>query len=232
MKHIVIVGGSRGIGLAAAKELAAAGHSLLLVGRDQAHLAAAGAQLPPQTLTLSLDASRADAPEILTAFLREKDFPVDGLVLGAAAFPEPASHTSVLKPSAEELSQMLERNVVTHYRLARALLPLVQEQQGRIVLVGSTAGIRQDKGGIYGISKWALRDLAYQLRDECKALGVGVSLVNPGGTFTERRVKKGPEDTTLLETSDLGKVIALIFALSRQAVVEQVDIRPIGGDTY
>ena len=200
MKNIVIIGGSRGIGLAAAKELAAAGHRLLIVGRNRSHLDEAKAQ--------------------------------DGIVISAAAFPDPATQRSVLKPEAEELSQILEQNVVACYRFVRELFPLLKKQKGRIVLIGSTAGVRRDKGGIYGISKWALRDFAYQLRDECKASGVSVSLVNPGGTFTERRVKKCPEDTTLLETSDLGKVIALIFELSRQAVIEQVDIRPLSGDTY
>ena len=232
MKNIVIIGGSRGIGLAAAKELAAAGHRLLIVGRNRSHLDEAKAQLPPETITQSLDTIRPDAPKILADLLEKESFPLDGIVISAAAFPDPATQRSVLKPEAEELSQILEQNVVACYRFVRELFPLLKKQKGRIVLIGSTAGVRRDKGGIYGISKWALRDFAYQLRDECKASGVSVSLVNPGGTFTERRVKKCPEDTTLLETSDLGKVIALIFELSRQAVIEQVDIRPLSGDTY
>ena len=232
MKHIVIVGGSRGIGLAAAKELAAAGNRLLIVGRSPEHLEEAKKQLPQETLTLSLDAASPEAPEVLKGLLEKEEFPLDGLVLDAAAFAARETQQSVLKPTAEELSYILDHNVVANYRLVRELFPLIEKQKGRIVLVGSTAGVRRDKGGIYGVSKWALRDLAYQLRDESKAYGVGVSLVNPGGTFTERRAKEGEEDRHLLETSDLGKVIALIFALSQQAVVEQVDIRPLTGDTY
>lgn len=38
-------------------------------------------------------------------------------------------------------------------------------------------------------------------------MGIGVSLINPGGTFTETRKKSSEEDRSLLETSDLGKVI-------------------------
>ena len=102
----------------------------------------------------------------------------------------------------------------------------------RIVLIGSTSGIRRDRGGIYGISKWALRSYAYSLREECKPMGIGVSLINPGGTFTETRKKSSEEDRSLLETSDLGKVIALTFRLSPQAVLEEVNIRPLQGDTY
>ena len=68
----------------------------------------------------------------------------------------------------------------------------------RIVLIGSTAGIRRDRGG----------------------------------TFTETRKKSSEEDRSLLETSDLGKVITLTFRLSPQAVLEEVNIRPLQGDTY
>lgn len=53
-----------------------------------------------------------------------------------------------------------------------------------------------------------------------------------GGTFTETRKKQSAEDRSLLETSDLGKVIALTFRLSPQAVLEEVNIRPLQGDTY
>mgnify|MGYP000333774751 FL=1 len=115
--------------------------------------------------------------------------------------------------------------------LVKEFLPLLAPGS-RIVLIGSTSGIRRDRGGIYGISKWALRSYAYALREECKPMGIGVSLINPGGTFTETRKKSSEEDRSLLETSDLGKVITLTFRLSPQAVLEEVNIRPLQGDTY
>ena len=71
------------------------------------------------------------------------------------------------------------------------------------------------------------------MRNELKALGVGVTLLNPGGTFTQKRVpnEKTP-DGRLLEASDIGKLIAAILTLSPQAVVEEISIRPMLGDTY
>ncbi|MGE5613750.1 MAG: short-chain dehydrogenase, partial [Bacillota bacterium] len=97
----------------------------------------------------------------------------------------------------------------------------------------STAGIRVDDGSLYGISKWALRSYAYFLRNELKHLGVGVTLLNPGGTFTQRRVpnEKIPSGR-LLEASDIGKLVAAILTLSPQAVVEEINVRPLLGDTY
>ena len=69
----------------------------------------------------------------------------------------------------------------------------------RIVLIGSTSGIRRDRGGTFKI---------------------------------ETRKKPSDDDRSLLETSDLGKVITLTFRLSPQAVLEEVNIRPLQGDTY
>ena len=176
--NIVIIGGSRGIGKAAARELLQDGHKVLIVGRNPKTLEETGKELA-----------------------------------GAAIYPCNACRT-------DEVAGLVQK-----------FLPLLAPGS-RILLIGSTSGIRRDKGGIYGISKWALRSYAYNLREECKPLGIGVSLINPGGTFTETRKKSSEEDRSLLETTDLGKVIALTFRLSPQAVLEEVNIRPLQGDTY
>lgn len=229
--NIVIIGGSRGIGKAAAAMLAKDGHRLLLVGRNAESLEHVKKELPEYDI-FPADITKERDVYDLTEYI-DAHFPIDGLILNAAAFPSPQTSRSVLKSSVQELTDILDANVVAHYRLVQLLFPLFQKQGGgRIVLIGSTAGIRKDKGGVYGISKWALRSFAYNLREEAKEYGVGVSLVNPGGVFTENRKKQSETDTRLLETSDLGIMIATIFKLSPQAVVEQIDIRPLLGDTY
>ncbi len=230
--NIVILGGSRGIGKAAAAELAKDGHRLLLVGRDADALYKARQELGGETKIFQGDITSEAEAGLLTEYIGQS-FPPDGVVFNAAAFPDPRTARSVLKPSVRELQEILHANLTAHYRLAQLLLPLLRERGGgRMVFVGSTAGIRQDKGGIYGISKWALNGYVHLLRNEAKAYGVSVSLVNPGGVYTERRKKETTGDVRLLETSDLGIVIGAIFRLSRQAVVEELNIRPIDGDTY
>lgn len=233
--NIVIIGGSRGIGKAAARELLQDGHKVLIVGRNPKTLEETGKELAG-AVTYSCDAGKAEEAAGLVEAVKggsiaEFGSRVDGLILCAAAFPNPSTQRSVLQPEPEELQAVLDSNVTAYYRLVKEFLPLLVPGS-RILLIGSTTGIRRDKGGIYGISKWALRSYAYSLREECKPLGIGVSLINPGGTFTESRKKQSAEDRSLLETSDLGKVIALTFRLSPQAVLEEVNIRPLQGDTY
>lgn len=229
--NILIIGGSRGIGKETARQLIAAGNRVLITGRSKEHLSEAKAELQ-SVLTYGLDVTDAVQVDALFEYT-SKNFPVDGLILNAASFPNPDTKQSVLEPQPEELAQILDANVVAHYRIARTFLPMLEKSEvGRIVIVGSTSGIRRDKGGVYGISKWALRSYAYGLREECIRHGVGVSLVNPGGTFTETRKKADENDRSLLETSDIGILIATIFRLSPQAVIEQLDVRPLAGDTY
>lgn len=230
--NIAIIGGSRGIGKAAAVELAKMGEHLLITGRDKSTLLQAKQDLPDDTITLAVDTTKEEDTDKLISIL-QNDFAVDGLVLNAASFPDPKTQRSVIQPSVNELNDILNSNVTAHYRLVQKALPILQKSSVRkIVIIGSTSGVRQDKGGIYGISKWALRSYAYQLRDEAKELGIGVSLINPGGTFTETRIKQGEDDRHLLETSDIAKLIAIVFRLSPQAVIEELNIRPLVGDTY
>lgn len=230
--NIAIIGGSRGIGKATALELARMGERLLITGRNKTTLLQAQQELPADTVALELDTTKEeDTDRLISVF--EKDFALDGLILNAASFPDPKTQRSVIKPSVSELGNILNSNLTAYYRLVQKVLPIIQKSSVRkIVIIGSTSGVRQDKGGIYGISKWALRSYAYQLRDEAKELGIGVSLINPGGTFTETRIKQSEDDRHLLETSDIAKLIAIVFRLSPQAVIEELNIRPLVGDTY
>lgn len=230
--NIAIIGGSRGIGKATALELARMGERLLITGRNKTTLLQAQQELPADTVALELDTTKEeDTDRLISVF--EKDFALDGLILNAASFPDPKTQRSVIKPSVSELGNILNSNLMAYYRLVQKVLPIIQKSSVRkIVIIGSTSGVRQDKGGIYGISKWALRSYAYQLRDEAKELGIGVSLINPGGTFTETRIKQSEDDRHLLETSDIAKLIAIVFRLSPQAVIEELNIRPLVGDTY
>ena len=176
--NIVIIGGSRGIGKAAARELLQDGHKVLIVGRNPKTLEETGKELAG-AVTYSCNAGKAEETTGLVDAVKNGKIVgfgdnVDGLILCAAVFPNPATKTSVVQPEPEELQAMLDSNVTAYYRLVKEFLPLLAPGS-RIVLIGSTSGIRRDRGGIYGISKWALRSYAYALREECKPMGVGVS---------------------------------------------------------
>jgi short-subunit dehydrogenase len=68
--------------------------------------------------------------------------------------------------------------------LLRADLPALKQARGRIVLVGSVAGVIYTPGNIYGATKWAVTGLAENTRRMVTGDGVGVTLINPGAVET------------------------------------------------
>jgi short-subunit dehydrogenase len=229
---VLITGGSQGIGLAIAQELHAAGHELFLAARNPDRLKRAVDSFHGRAQGFACDLSDPARIAGLTAAVGKSGFSPEVLVLCAAGFGSPVR--SVVTPPADELRRLFETNVLANYELVQAFLPKLRcGPYPRIILIGSTASIRPDDRSLYGITKWALRSYAYSLRSELKEQGVGVTLLNPGGTFTQKRV---PDEHTapdrLLESSDIAKLVSALLALSPQAVVEELDVRPMLGDTY
>lgn len=229
---VLITGGSQGIGLAIAKELYAKGHELFLVARDEDRLQKAVASFPGDVSGFSSDLGKEAQIEKLLKKAKEDNFSPDILILNAGKLG--SEERSVIKPSADELREMFEVNVLSNYKLVQGFIETLKKSKyPRIIIIGSTASIRIDDGSLYGISKWALKSYAYDLRNELKALGVGVTLLNPGGTFTQKRVpNENIAKDRLLEASDIAKLVVAILTLSPQAVVEELNIRPMLGDTY
>lgn len=230
--NILVVGGSRGIGKAIAKNLAQDGNQVLVFGRNKDTLDSCVSEIGSNAKAFIGDITNEQDRLNLVSFI-EKDFELDGVVLSAAQFPNRDTMTSVIEPGVNELEDILQANVIANYRIIQLLIPhLKNRNHPRVIIIGSTAGVRLDKGGVYGISKWALASFAYNLRDECKPYGIGVSLINPGATSTEVRKKKSDDDESLLESNDFGILVSALFRMSPQAVIERADIRPILGDTY
>lgn len=74
---------------------------------------------------------------------------------------------------------MVLTNVLGPALLIHYALPALKETRGRIVLIGSVAGVVYTPGNIYGATKWAVTGLAENTRRMVTADGVGVTLVAP-----------------------------------------------------
>jgi 3-oxoacyl-[acyl-carrier protein] reductase len=179
--HVVLVtGSSRGIGLAVAAAVLAAGGSVCITGRDRLALMAALERLDAGERGMAEPGEAADMPHqrqtvdrILARYGR-----LDAVVNNAVVAGPPKL---LVDSEAADLTQALETNTVAAWAWARtAWHAWMAEHGGCIVNISSIAGLHAERGiGAYAVSKAALIHLTQMLALEM-APGVRVNAVAPG----------------------------------------------------
>ena len=131
-----------------------------------------------------------------------------------------------------QLEKMLQVNLLSAYHLTRALIgSMIEKRAGHIFNICSIASLKAyPNGGSYSISKWALDGFSKNLREEMKPFNVKVTSVYPGATLTSSWDGMDIDPSRILETADIAKMIIAASALSAQACVEDIVIRPQLGD--
>ena len=170
-----MTGASSGIGAATAAALSDIGARLFLTGRNEPGLARIPGRLPGHSLAIDLTSPGAPEKVVEAAVdaLGGLDLVVSSAGVGwAGAF-------ATMTP--DQLDELLDINVRVPGRLALAALPHLRRGHGRLVLVGSIAGLLGAPDETwYSTTKAAVTGLADGLRIELRPLGVGVTLVSPG----------------------------------------------------
>jgi decaprenylphospho-beta-D-erythro-pentofuranosid-2-ulose 2-reductase len=207
--RVLLLGGTSEIGLAILAALKApADTEVVLAGRDQQRMAAAGKELPYRCTTIAFDALETERHEAVVADVFAGG-PVD-LVIAA---------TGVLTPQAEVdqdpllAAQMIEINFTGHVTTLLAAAPHMRNQQnGTIVVLSSVAAIRPRKANyVYGAAKAGLDAFARGLTDALAGTGVRVLLVRPG--FVTGRMTTGLSPAPLSSTpQQVGAAVAAALA--------------------
>jgi NAD(P)-dependent dehydrogenase (short-subunit alcohol dehydrogenase family) len=193
-RRAVVTGGSRGIGLAVARALAAEGCDVALVARDAAALeaareevAAASAAGGPgrRVMTVSCDTGDDEAVREMAAAVASGLGGADILV-NAAARPNTGAVVGIDGFDADEFAEQVNVKVLGYLRCIKAVVPLMRENGwGRIINVSGLAA--RSTGAITGtVRNVAVAALTKNLADELGRDGINVNVVHPGVTLTEK----------------------------------------------
>ncbi|WP_157253289.1 SDR family oxidoreductase [Nonomuraea typhae] len=220
MTVTLITGGSSGIGRATARLLLGKGHRIVVTGRDEARLKAVGQELG--VTTAQGDAADFAAVQAAVETALETYGRLDNVVANAGF----ATHDTLDTGDPERWREMVLTNVLGPTLLVKAALAPLRAARGRIVLLGSVAGVKNTPGNVYSVTKWAVTALAENTRMLLTGDGVGVTLVAPGRVDTP--FWDGPVQGPALSDEDVAATIAWVLAQPPGVDVNTVLVRPIG----
>ena len=185
-KVAIVTGGSRGIGLAIARALAAEGAQVAVTGLSTAHLAAARKTLdgagPAAVETLQADVRRRDDVTRVVDATAARFGGLDILInnAGVGVFKEVAEMTG------DEWQQVIDTNLSGVFHACRAAIPHMRRRgSGFIINISSLAGKNPFAGAAaYCASKAGLNAFSEALMQELRYDGIRVSYVMPGSVAT------------------------------------------------
>ena len=194
-KIILITGSTDGIGLEAAKALAAAGHTVLLHGRNATKLSAVKANHPAfaNSATYQADLSSLGSVANLAEEIEAKHARLDVVINNAGVFKIANPITS------EGLDLRFVVNTIAPYYLTKRLLSLM-DGSGRVINLSSAAQAPVDvaaftgkqklaDGEAYSQSKLALTLWSRHMADNTET-GPAIIAVNPGSFLGTKMVKE------------------------------------------
>jgi 3-oxoacyl-[acyl-carrier protein] reductase len=185
-KVALVTGGSRGIGAAIAKRLAADGASVAITYAKDVNAASAVVKAIESSggkaLAIKADAADPkainDAVEKVVAILGRLDVLVNN---AGTAIPKPFEQTTL-----EEMDQMINLNFRGLMVATQAALKNMNDN-GRIIMIGSCVGEKNMTPGLaaYGATKGAVKMFTQGLSREVGSRGITVNNVQPGPIDTD-----------------------------------------------
>ncbi len=220
-KIALVTGGTSGIGLATAQELAAQGARVFITGRRQAELDAAVASIGAAATGIHADAAQLSDLDAVYAQIARQAGRLDILFANAGG----GDMLPLGAITEEHFDRIFSTNVRGVLFTVQKALPLLSDKAS-VILTGSTAAIQGTPGfSVYSASKAAVRNFARSWALDVKDRGIRINVVSPGPVQTPGLGGLVPEDQRqglfdalaaqvplgrLGEPGEIGKVVAFL----------------------
>lgn len=183
-KVALVTGGSKGIGAATVRALAANDVKVAVNGRGEEAVRELAEEVGG--IGIPADASQWSEIERMRSFVEAELGPVDILAPFAGGF---GAYTPVQDISEDEWHTVIDQNLTATFLAIKAFLPgMIERGHGTIVTMASNAGRHLDATltASYAAAKAGIIQLTRHVAREVGAHGIRVNCVAPGTTETER----------------------------------------------
>jgi 3-oxoacyl-[acyl-carrier protein] reductase len=204
-KTAFVTGSTRGIGLAVARLLHAAGAKVAVVGRDPERSRAVASGLGERTVGVACNVADAGEVDAAVAAAESALGPVDILVNNAGL----ARDNILLRLTDGDWDLVLDANLKGAFHTTRAAIKgMMKRRSGRIINVSSVVGLIGNKGqSNYAASKAGLIGFTKSIAKEYASRNILVNCIAPGFIETDMTSALPAEArATLLEEIALGRL--------------------------
>eukprot|EP00826_Nyctotherus_ovalis_P066576 TRINITY_DN9854_c0_g1_i3.p1 TRINITY_DN9854_c0_g1~~TRINITY_DN9854_c0_g1_i3.p1 ORF type:complete len:301 (+),score=73.30 TRINITY_DN9854_c0_g1_i3:73-975(+) len=187
----IITGGSSGIGLAYAKELAKAGFNLLLIARDQDRLEEKRSEIlkesgenAPEIQTISFDFSKPYDPVYYSTLEKAIENKSIAILVNNVGVDH-AIHFKEFDP--KDINTMLTVNINAVTFLTHMVIPIMEKRTKRSAIIGNSSTFTQVRMpclSLYAAGKSYMESLLKNLHHELKSKGIDVLVCRTGETIT------------------------------------------------
>jgi len=228
----LVTGASQGIGAAIAEQLATEPDlRLALVARNLSNLDTvaercrkAGADVTVYACDLTIE---GDVQRMSEQVERDLGTP-DLLVNNAGQFVR----ADLLAMDHSDFQSVMDSNLTSAFLVTRHFIEAMRARKsGTIIFMGSIASrVAFPQSGAYCVAKHALLGLARAFRASTLGSGVRITALMPGATESPSWPAEEKGKAQLMPATDIAKAVVDIFKLSEHTVVEEIVLRPQGGD--
>ncbi len=236
-KHILITGAGKGIGRAIALEFAARNGKnfkpeLFLVSRTASDLAAIRkicekAGVPCEVLAGDLASSKTI--DKVYAEATKKFGKVDCLINNAGV----GTFADIEDLTEKDYDHVMNTNLKSVFLITRKVFETMRKKKsGHLYFITSTAAEKPyDGGALYCMSKFGQKGFVEVMRLAARKCNVRVTNVMPGPVETPMWGELGPKMRhRMMQPEDIAKAVVDSYLLPERTVVEEIVLRPVGGD--
>jgi NAD(P)-dependent dehydrogenase (short-subunit alcohol dehydrogenase family) len=239
-KVAVVTGGSEGIGLAAAKRLAADGAAVFIAGRRQVELDKAVAEISGNVVAIQANISKPSDLDRLYEAVRSSKGRLDILVVNAGVQVK----ETLGSITEEALDYQLAVNFKGTIFTVQQALPLLT-RGASIILLSSATGVKGlNSRTVYSATKTAIRSFGRTWATELKGRGIRVNVLSPGpietpalkASLADEKVARAYKTNVIAavplgrvgQPEEMGEIVAFL-ASDASSYINGADIQADGG---
>ena len=232
MKNALITAATKGIGRAIAIAFAKENINLAICARNENDLAGFKAELliiNPNIKVVTAATDVSIKAEILKfAAIAEQELGFISIIVNNAGIYEP---TAILEDADDTFQKGINTNLAPAYELYRYFgKKMIAENEGHIFNICSIAALTPiAEAGTYSVTKFALLGLTKVMRLEMQPHKVKITAVIPGSTLTNSWAGVEVDKNTMVMPEDIASAIINIYKMSPGANVDEIIIKPAGG---